>query len=341
MDNFNVTFDIPAWIQQGLADGRYQRFGGVIRNSADGIIIAHLRETSFCINQALSGLTNAGSLTSALNLGISVIGFTLILNQLNSLNNRISLIDNSISMIKSQMEDINFKLDLTFKSELMGALNQLNKAILIDDDLLKQQLIINITCVFEKSRELFKNLSLKLIEDGIWEYEELLAIYEVYTFLYLAHTSLSICYLEMQQLDMSKEILREGIYKLKEIYKEILLMDDEEDNEEEKINEFISILEYGMAESLLIHPSSLIELLFVGYKLREDHEYLEKKNQEKIRHAKQVLQKSKDIFLIVESFLKEIEYLEKLGLNWSEWKKLKPAENNPKAEFMCIIPSAT
>ncbi|BAY27260.1 hypothetical protein NIES2100_70830 [Calothrix sp. NIES-2100] len=337
MNTFNITFDIPDWIQEGLNNSQYQRFGGVIRETNSGNIVAHLRETSFCIDKALLSITELGSLASILNLGVSVVGFTLILNKLNDINNRLLSIESNLQRIELKIDNINSKIDLSFKSELIGALNQLNKAMLIDEIPLRKQLIVNIVSIFEKSKELFKNLLLKALEEVFYNYEGLLSLYQLYILSYFSYIGLTISYLELEELHISNTVLKESYAILKEIYEEILLVSDDNYDVEKLEEEFISMVEYLGVEKFTIPPSSLIEYLFIGEKLHPDHEAIKIRNEKKIEYAKQVIKEMRIICFSLDNFIEEINFIQKLQLTWVEWKTIKPVDITDKSEYMYII----
>ncbi|WP_414756703.1 hypothetical protein [Anabaena sp. CCY 9910] len=346
MKNINVQFDMPDWVQQGLANNQYERFGGVIRENASGKIVVYLRETNSFINQSLSNLSNIGSIASILNLGVSVIGFALILNKLNDLDNRLLVIENSLKDIQSKLGDINYKIDLTFKSELIGALKQLIKAISLSDNCLKQRLIINIVYIFEKTTAIFKDITEKNSQSAIFSYETFCSAYQAYFLFYLSSTSLSICYLEVNELMTAEKILKECIYSSKEIYQEMLLLDydideeDQEEAEEKAIEEFLDSIRDSEWESSIIFPTSLAEYISGGFRLKEDSENIEKRCQEQYTHTKQMLKDFKNLLLNLKSFSEEIQYIQKADISWSEWKSLKPTNNFSESEYIYVIPCA-
>jgi hypothetical protein len=303
MDNLNVTFNIPDWIQQGLKNSQYERLGGVIRDTKSGTIVAHLRETSFGLDKTLSNLNSVGEFASILNCGVSVVGFILILNKLNDIDKRLIFIETHLQIIELKIENINSKIDLSFKSELIGNLKQLKRAMLINEVSLRKKIIVNIVSSFEKSNEIFKDLLLTQEQkQEYYNYENLFILYQLYIFYYLSCVGLSISYLEFEELTISKEIPQHGYEVIKQTYEEILMIDDDDNNDdnnddiEKREDEFISMLELIGLEKTTIPPTSLIEYLFVGYRLKSDYELIEKRNQEKIQSAKKIL---KELYIYI------------------------------------------
>jgi hypothetical protein len=344
MDNLNVTFNIPDWIQQGLKNSQYERLGGVIRDTKSGTIVAHLRETSFGLDKTLSNLNSVGEFASILNCGVSVVGFILILNKLNDIDKRLIFIETHLQIIELKIENINSKIDLSFKSELIGNLKQLKRAMLINEVSLRKKIIVNIVSSFEKSNEIFKDLLLTQEQkQEYYNYENLFILYQLYIFYYLSCVGLSISYLEFEELTISKEILQHGYEVIKQTYEEILMIDDDDNNDdnnddiEKREDEFISMLELIGLEKTTIPPTSLIEYLFVGYRLKSDYELIEKRNQEKIQSAKKILKELRIYLKSLEGFLEEIKLIQKLKLTWVEWKNIQPVVHNSNSEYMYIL----
>ena len=335
MDNLNVTFNIPDWIQQGLKNSQYERLGGVIRDTKSGTIVAHLRETSFGLDKTLSNLNSVGEFANILNCGVSVVGFILILNKLNDIDKRLISIETHLQIIELKIENINSKIDLSFKSELIGNLKQLKRAMLINEVSLRKKIIVNIVSSFEKSNEIFKDLLLTQEQkQEYYNYENLFILYQLYIFYYLSCVGLSISYLEFEELTISKEILQHGYEVIKQTYEEILMIDDDIEKRED---EFISMLELIGLEKTTIPPTSLIEYLFVGYRLKSDYELIEKRNQEKIQSAKKILKELRIYLKSLEGFLEEIKLIQKLKLTWVEWKNIQPVVHNSNSEYMYIL----
>ena len=82
MENFTATFVIPNLIAEGLKNQAYERVGGVIREVGSKKVITWLREVSPTLIQSSTIFSQFGSAASILNLGVSVIGFALVINRL-------------------------------------------------------------------------------------------------------------------------------------------------------------------------------------------------------------------------------------------------------------------
>jgi hypothetical protein len=114
--SITTRFEIPSEIAKGLANGLYERSGGIVRKVGNKQVVAWLREVSGSpLNPAtiLSGLSGTASI---LNLGISVMGFAVVLQKINHLE---------AQLVKAQqlMEKIDRKIDLGFQANFRAALD--------------------------------------------------------------------------------------------------------------------------------------------------------------------------------------------------------------------------
>ena len=137
VDLINVVFEVPDWIRQGLENGSFFREGGVVRSSKDGRIIAHLRESV-----GLSRVTDGGSPSSlllsqmadlkllsaasfgmqVLNLGVSAVGFAVVISKLNNIQSQLGQIDRKLEDIHSDVKFVSRKQDLDLVAGMKSAL---------------------------------------------------------------------------------------------------------------------------------------------------------------------------------------------------------------------------
>ena len=131
IDNINITFEIPDWIQRGLENGSLFRDGGTVRRS-DGAIAAFLKE-SVGLSRGLadgsspsspllaSQMTSLKFISSAslgmqvLNLGVSAVGFTIVISKLNK-------IQSQLKRLSSEVRWVSRKQDLTLIAGMKSAL---------------------------------------------------------------------------------------------------------------------------------------------------------------------------------------------------------------------------
>jgi hypothetical protein len=105
MGTVEATFAVPDRIEKGLQSKHYVRFGGVIRDAQTKQVVAMLREASPILSQATKILFQFGSISSILNLGISAMGFALVMNRLKGIENRVIERLNKIEQNFKQNQD--------------------------------------------------------------------------------------------------------------------------------------------------------------------------------------------------------------------------------------------
>ncbi|KGF72697.1 hypothetical protein DO97_06670 [Neosynechococcus sphagnicola sy1] len=112
-----VTFDMPGQIVTGLANGSLVRTGGVVQDTS-GKVVMWLREFSEMgvMNGISSGILPFTAATSMLNLGISAVGFTVILKRLKDL-------EKQLEKVQESLEKIENKIDLSFYANFRAALD--------------------------------------------------------------------------------------------------------------------------------------------------------------------------------------------------------------------------
>lgn len=115
-----TTFVLPDWIARGLANGIYERHGGVIRDATNSQIVAFLREFSQNGSnynlQLIQGMLQLTSAVSVLNLGVSVIGFAVIAQRLKELEQR-------LQQAQELLNKINHKVDFGFYANFRAAID--------------------------------------------------------------------------------------------------------------------------------------------------------------------------------------------------------------------------
>ncbi len=129
MNTVEAVFQIPDWIANGLDNGNYERVGGVIREVDSKSVVAWLRETDFTqvspgqMLSSASRLLKFGDVVGVLNLGVSVTGFTIILN-------RIKHLETSISEQNALLTQIDQKLDLSYYRNFATGIRLANDAMM-------------------------------------------------------------------------------------------------------------------------------------------------------------------------------------------------------------------
>jgi hypothetical protein len=109
----NVVFDVPPQIAEALLKGSLERVGGVVRDSSSKQVVMWLQDGGSQVSKAMSNpplaggtdaLAMANPILSTLNLGVSVAGFTLVLQQLNRISDQ-------IRMVEAKVDRVSHKLD--------------------------------------------------------------------------------------------------------------------------------------------------------------------------------------------------------------------------------------
>ena len=108
--NLDVVFDVPAKVAEGLSNGSLERVGGVVRDSSSKKVVMWLQEgvSKPPFNPPLAGgeaLAVANTMLSTANLGVSVAGFTMVLQQLNRISDQIRLVEAKVDQISHKLDD--------------------------------------------------------------------------------------------------------------------------------------------------------------------------------------------------------------------------------------------
>ena len=132
MPSVDVTFDLPAKIITGLSDGTFVRNGGVIQDKL-GRVVMWLRETPGLDVQPIPEPTSLASqslsfigATSALTLGVSILGFAVIHNKIKALEGR-------LQEVQKGLEIIDQKIDLSFYANFRAALDLARNSFSMSD----------------------------------------------------------------------------------------------------------------------------------------------------------------------------------------------------------------
>jgi hypothetical protein len=198
MGTVEATFAIPDWIEQGLESGDYVRFGGVIRDAKEKHVIAMLREVLPNLSQASTILSQFGSIASILNLGISVIGFAIVIKRLGEIEQRLEQILEAVNRIEQ-------KIDLNFQAEFRAALNLARIAFTMDTKPEnRQSKADNAIEKILKAQEVYQAYADAALE------EEVQVAHEYLLLLFLASITEARCHLELEEIGTARCRLEEG-----------------------------------------------------------------------------------------------------------------------------------
>ena len=153
--NLNVVFDVPAQVAQGLLNGSLERVGGVVRDSSSKQVVMWLQEGGSEVSKALSQPPLAGGakalavtnpLLATANLGVSVAGFALVLQQLNRISDQIRAFDAKVT----------HKLDDGWLAKLKAGINSCQNGIGVQNDSsLRKKRVDDAINMLEEARHYF------------------------------------------------------------------------------------------------------------------------------------------------------------------------------------------
>ncbi len=155
--NLNVVFDVPALVSQGLMNGSLERVGGVVRDSSSKQVVMWLQEGGSEVSKALANppmagganaLTAANSLLATANLGVSVAGFAMVLQQLNRISDQ-------IRAVEAKVDRISHKLDDQALAQLKAGINACQNAVELNDPTLRIQMAGQALTTLHAARQFF------------------------------------------------------------------------------------------------------------------------------------------------------------------------------------------
>jgi len=155
--NLNVVFDVPAQVAQGLLNGSLERVGGVVRDSSSKQVVMWLQEGGSEVSKALANpplagranaLAAANALLATANLGVSVAGFAMVLQQLNRISDQ-------IRAVEAKVDRISHKLDDQALAQLKAGINACQNAVELNDPTLRIQMAGQALTTLHAARQFF------------------------------------------------------------------------------------------------------------------------------------------------------------------------------------------
>lgn len=392
MDAVTVTFAVANWIATGLADGTFERVGGVIREVGTKRVVAWLREAAGsnglplpssgglveslvnpidnAANQVISvintgiGALQITSAASVLNLGVSVIGFTVILQRLGELEERLQ---------KSQelLSTIDRKIDLSFCAEFRVALDLAMNAFTMSKPENRRSSALSAINRFLKAEHVYFGLVQQELEQKSQVIDEYLLT------LALAYIAEARCYLELEEFDVVPRRLQEGAEKIRaclQTYVNLLLtsnpavylhpdfkgqidlkrltkifqwldptLDENAVFEMQRENLFNLLDEqslkqgYKWIESL---PAAIVGQTEVKGSWFGNREETKQEAMKRLPQAMEMMESMIETQQRFEAYQVEVQAIAQLGISFHEWLELQPAEPQPEgANLMYILPS--
>jgi len=155
--NLNVVFDVPAQVAHSLQSGSLERVGGVVRDSSSKQVVMWLQEGGSEVSKALSNppmagganaLAAANPLLATANLGVSVAGFAMVLQQLNRISDQ-------IQTVEAKVDRISHKLDDQALAQLKAGINACQNAVELNDPTLRIQMAGQALTTLHAARQFF------------------------------------------------------------------------------------------------------------------------------------------------------------------------------------------
>jgi len=160
--DLNVVFDVPAHVAQGLRNGSLERVGGVVRDSSSKQVVMWLQEGGSEVSKALvqpplagvQALAKASSLLSAANLGVSVAGFAVVLQQLNRISEQ-------IKAVEAKVDRANHKLDDGWLAKLKAGINACQNAVELQNPSLRIKMAGDAINLLHEARHYFNQQAIR------------------------------------------------------------------------------------------------------------------------------------------------------------------------------------
>jgi hypothetical protein len=218
MSTVDVTFNIPEQIAQGLSNGTYERIGGVVREIGSKHIVSWLRENvkndsvlsnSSVLSSATAAannfntvVSNLSNVANFLNLAVSTMGFTIVLERLGD-------IEHQLKQAQMVLQAIDYKIDLSFYTNFRAALNLAFNAFTMTNSENRKMSAMQAINRFLVAEDQYKKLTDIEIGNGSQVANEYL------TTLCLAYITEVRCYLELEELDTARRRLQESAAALR------------------------------------------------------------------------------------------------------------------------------
>jgi hypothetical protein len=209
--NITVLFDVPAQVAQGLMNGSLERVGGVVRDSSSKQVVMWLQEGGSEVSKALANpplagganaLAAANPLLATANLGVSVAGFAMVLQQLNRISDH-------IRAVEAKVDRISHKLDDQALAQLKAGINACQNAVELNDPTLRIQMAGQALTTLHAARQFFNQQVVR----SAGKAEAVSAEYVALAFVALAAEAQT--YLQLDEGEKASRTLRLGLQELR------------------------------------------------------------------------------------------------------------------------------
>lgn len=210
MTTLNVLFDLPAALANGLQSGAYERVGGVIRDSNSKQVVAWLRDNgNGVVSQTPlpkppvdAAAQLVAPMLSAVNLGVSVAGFAVVITQLNQISDQIRLIE-------AKVDQVSVKLDDQALAKLKAGVNACLNAVELGDTNLRLQMAGQALTTLHEARQYFNQQVLRSAAKA----EATSAEYVLMAFAALVAEAQT--YIQLDEGEKAARTLRQGLHDLR------------------------------------------------------------------------------------------------------------------------------
>jgi hypothetical protein len=209
--NLNVVFDVPALVAQGLMNGSLERVGGVVRDASSKQVVMWLQEGGSQASKALAqpplagganALAAANPLLATANLGVSVAGFALVLQQLNRISDQ-------IRAVEAKVDRVSNKLDDQALAQLKAGINACQNAVELQDPTLRIQMAGQALTTLHAARQFFNQQVVRSAAQA----EAASAEYVGLAFVALAAEVQT--YLQLDEGEKAARTLRQGLEEIR------------------------------------------------------------------------------------------------------------------------------
>lgn len=364
MSFITATFILPKKIMEGLESGIYERVGGVIRESGTKRVVTWLREggiTDPPLPPPITHLLNISASASVLNLGVSTMGFGLVLKRLQDLEKR-------LNETQELLSKLNRKADLTFYANFRAALDLALNAFTMSNLDNRRDMAIQAINRFLEAQHVYSGLLNSELDQGSQIADEYLLT------LGLAYVAEARCYLELGEFDSAMRRFNEGQTILRNRtrrYVELLLTSNpsvylhpkfEEQIDLTRLTHVYKWMDPNLNENAVFNllrkdifqwrsnRDKWVESLAPAILIKEEVKGgLFGPNNADL--GNEVFKRLPSIFEVIESTIEtcqrfatyqsEINAITQLGMSFGDWEKLKPSESDtssPSGKVMFILP---
>ncbi|MBD2095509.1 NC domain-containing protein [Trichocoleus sp. FACHB-591] len=360
MTTVTTTFVLTDEIKKGLADGTYERVGGMIRETQTKRTVQWLREI---VPSSMPGiLSDIGSVASVLNLGVSIINLGVSVMGFQMVSDRLDHVEKQLQQTKEVLlksnEQLAVKIDLSFYANLRAAISLADFAFTMADPDNRKVFAAQAINRFLEAKEHYLAYADSAIESSSRAADKHLLT------LFLACIAEARCHLEPGEPTTASLCLQKGNIVLRsrlEKYINILLTTNPAAYLHPSLNEEIDLSRlthvYKWLNPELNENSIFQEQRSNFFKIAQSNdqwvrslpdaviEYTQFKNNGALIYSKlpKVMEKMEamiETYRRFEAYQGEVQAIAQLGISFQEWLQLKPAEAQPEgAKLMYIMPS--